>query len=105
MKLIVHDREGQRVELEDVKAPTLMLAIRDAGMNLTAQCGGCASCATCHVYVDEAWRPRLEPIADVEDAMLELVEERKESSRLSCQVALTEELDGLTVTIAPNAEF
>ncbi|QQO35552.1 2Fe-2S iron-sulfur cluster binding domain-containing protein [Bradyrhizobium diazoefficiens] len=105
MKVLVSDQRGKLVKLNDVVAKTLMQAMRDAGLNLTAQCGGCASCGTCHVYVDDTWRAKLKPIGEIEDAMLDVVEERKESSRLSCQIELTEDLDGLTVTLAPGAAF
>src|SRR2546425_537430 len=105
MKLLITDHHGKQLELEDVSAPTLMVAIRDSGLDLTAQCGGCASCGTCHVYVDEAWQGKLKPPADFEDAMLDVVEERHDNSRLSCQIELTEELDGLTVTLAPGSAF
>ncbi|MCW1750207.1 2Fe-2S iron-sulfur cluster-binding protein [Rhizobium aouanii] len=82
-----------------------MRAIRDAGLDLTAQCGGCASCGTCHVYVHDAWQTKLKPADDTEDAMLDVVEERRANSRLSCQIELSEELDGLTVTLAPGSAF
>ncbi|OKO68022.1 2Fe-2S iron-sulfur cluster-binding protein [Bradyrhizobium sp. NAS96.2] len=105
MKVLIYDHEGQLVKLHNVSAQTLMLAIRDAGLNLTAQCGGCASCGTCHVYVDDAWWAKIKPASDLEDAMLDVVEERRESSRLSCQIELTEDLDGLTVQLAPGSAF
>ena len=105
MKLRIHDHEGALVELTDVAAPTLMHAIRDSGLNLTAQCGGSASCGTCHVYVDDVWTARITPAGGIEDSMLDVVEERRDCSRLSCQIALTKDLDGLTVTLAPGSEF
>lgn len=105
MKVLVYNHEHKLVELDDVSAKTLMLAIRNSNLDLTAQCGGCASCGTCHVYVDEAWQVKLKPPGDTEDAMLDLVEQRRENSRLSCQIDLTEDLDGLTVTLAPGSAF
>ncbi|WP_426441278.1 2Fe-2S iron-sulfur cluster-binding protein [Bradyrhizobium genosp. P] len=105
MRLIVHNQQGGTVELKDVSSPTLMVAIRDAGLDLTAQCGGCASCGTCHVYVDYSWAAKLKPRSETEDAMLDVVEGRRESSRLSCQIELTEDLDGLAVTLAPGSGF
>lgn len=105
MKVRIYDHEGKLNELENVSAPTLMLAIRDAALDLTAQCGGCASCGTCHVYVDDDWQTKLEPADENEDAMLDVVEERRGNSRLSCQIALTNKLDGLTVTLAPGSAF
>ncbi|OBQ86478.1 2Fe-2S iron-sulfur cluster-binding protein [Mesorhizobium sp. WSM3873] len=105
MKIVVYDQGGTRVEIGDVAGKTLMSVIRDAGLNITAQCGGCAACATCHVYVDDEWTSKLKPVSDVEDAMLDIAEERQENSRLSCQVKLTEDLDGLTVRLAPGSGF
>ncbi|MCK1597564.1 2Fe-2S iron-sulfur cluster-binding protein [Bradyrhizobium sp. 164] len=105
MKVLVFDRRGRLVELDNVSAPTLMRAVRDAGLDITAQCSGCASCATCHVYVDDAWQAKLKPVGEIEDAMLDVVEGRQEGSRLSCQIELTENLDGLTVTLAPGSGF
>ncbi|MGX9148284.1 2Fe-2S iron-sulfur cluster-binding protein [Mesorhizobium sp. 128a] len=105
MRIVVYDQGGARIEIGDVAGQTLMSAIRDKGLNITAQCGGCAACATCHVYVDDGWVSKLKPVSDVEDAMLDIAEERQANSRLSCQVKLTEDLDGLTVTLAPGSGF
>ncbi|MET4359390.1 2Fe-2S ferredoxin [Bradyrhizobium sp. RT9b] len=105
MKLTIIDRAGQAIKLENVSAPTLMHAIRDAGLDLTAQCGGCASCATCHVYVDEAWQTKLKPRDENEDVMLDVAPERCHGSRLACQIPLSADLDGLTVTLAPGSSF
>lgn len=105
MYLQIFDQSGNLAKLEDVPATTLMMAIRNAGLNLTGQCGGCMSCGTCHVYVEDAWMGALKPADESEDAMLDVVEDRRENSRLSCQIELTEDLDGLTVTIAPGAAF
>ncbi|QIG80770.1 2Fe-2S iron-sulfur cluster-binding protein [Stakelama tenebrarum] len=69
---------------------------------ILADCGGCCSCATCHVYVDEEWREKVGTPDDIETDMLDMAEEPKENSRLSCQIQLTEELDGLTVHVAPT---
>lgn len=105
MKIFVEDQTGELVNVIDPIAPTLMQAIRDAGLNIAAQCGGSASCGTCHVYVNESWVSKLNPVDDTEDAMLDLAETRQENSRLSCQVELSEDLDGLTVTLAPGTDF
>ncbi|MBC8641647.1 (2Fe-2S)-binding protein [Caballeronia sp. EK] len=105
MRIVVYDQSGTKVEIGNVSDKTLMSAIRSAGLNITAQCGGCASCATCHVYVEDDWNRKLEPVSDIEDAMLDVAEERRENSRLSCQVKLSDELDGLTVRLAPGSGF
>lgn len=80
---------------------SLMKAAVDAGVDgIAADCGGALTCATCHVYVDEAWLDRLPPPSADEDTMLDYTaEERRPNSRLSCQIALTPALDGLCVTL------
>lgn len=105
MNMNVYDQNGQLVVLSDSHSKTLMQAIRHAGLNIAAQCGGSASCATCHVYVDPAWVDKLPPADDTELAMLDFAEQRQENSRLSCQIELTVELEGLTVTLAPGTDF
>jgi 2Fe-2S ferredoxin len=67
---------------------------------IVAECGGACSCATCHVYVDAAWLDKLRKPDAQEDGMLDCVLERRANSRLSCQIVLTEELDGLVVRVA-----
>ena len=101
-KLIVTNRDGETSEVDADNGLTVMEAIRDNGFDeLLALCGGCCSCATCHVYVDEA--PGAVPaMSEDEDDLLESSDHRKENSRLSCQIPLTAELDGLKVTIAPE---
>lgn len=100
--LHVVNRDG--VELE-VSAPTsgvLMEPLRDMDDGVTAICGGMCSCATCHVYVDEAWQAKLPaPMSDETDMLKDLVSYRP-NSRLSCQVQLGAAVDGLRVTIAPE---
>ena len=65
---------------------------------IDADCGGACACATCHVYVDEAWLDKLPPIAEKEKNMLKFVMNQQPNSRLSCQITVTAELDGLVVT-------
>ncbi len=82
---------------------TLMQVLYDADVGVEAVCGGCASCATCHVFVDPAWGGRLPPRDEVEDLLLEYQEHfDPERSRLSCQLRLSEALDGIAVEIAPE---
>lgn len=77
---------------------TLMEAAVQAGIDeIEAQCGGGLSCATCHVYIPEAWRSRTGEPSEMEAELLEGADHRTAASRLSCQIALTEELDGLVV--------
>ena len=79
-----------------------MEIIRNASLDIEAQCGGCCSCATCHVYIDpDYWSRTGERTPDEED-MLDLVDGVKETSRLSCQILYSEAMDGLKVIIAPE---
>ncbi len=102
-KLTIVNRAGAESEITAKTGVSLMEAIRDAGFDeMMALCGGCCSCATCHVYVDPAFVGSLPPASPDEDALLESTSHRTATSRLSCQVPLTEVLDGLRVTIAPE---
>ena len=100
-KLIVTTREGETSEIVVEDGLTVMEAIRDNGFDeLLALCGGCCSCATCHVHVDPAFADKLPKMSEDEDDLLESSDHRNETSRLSCQISFTDELDGLKVTIA-----
>jgi ferredoxin len=80
-----------------------MEAIRDAGIDdMLALCGGCCSCATCHVYVDGPFADKLTPVNEPEDELLSASEHRTPGSRLSCQMTVMPEMDGLAVTLAPQ---
>jgi 2Fe-2S ferredoxin len=86
----------------DVDVSVMEAAVRNGLTGIVAECGGSLACATCHVYVDEAWLPitgrAQDREDDLEDQMLEGTSaDRRESSRLSCQLVLSQELDGLTV--------
>jgi 2Fe-2S ferredoxin len=87
----------------DINAPlglTLMEAARQNGVQgVVALCGGACMCATCHVYVDPKWLARLEPREEMEEGMLETAWEPRANSRLSCQIQITADLDGLQVTV------
>jgi ferredoxin, 2Fe-2S len=103
VRVTVSTRDGEERTLEGQPNRTLMETIREHGMDeLLAICGGCCSCATCHVYVDEAWAQRLPPMSLDEDGMLEGNSYRKPTSRLSCQIRISEALEGLRVEIAPE---
>ena len=102
-KLIVTDREGREHEIDAEAGLSVMEIIRDAGIDeLLALCGGCCSCATCHVYVDDSLATLLPPIADPENDLLDSSDHRKATSRLSCQLTFAPELDNLRVQIAPE---
>ena len=100
-KLIVVTREGEEREINGEAGLSVMEVIRDAGIDeLLALCGGCCSCATCHVHVDPAFAERLPAMSPDEDDLLDSSDERNATSRLSCQLPFTYALDGLKVTIA-----
>ena len=102
-KLFVTTRAGDTSEVDVGEGLTVMEAIRDNGFDeLLALCGGCCSCATCHVLVDPEFADRLPPMSADEDDLLESSDHRGATSRLSCQLAFTAGLDGLKVTIAPE---
>ncbi|WP_223258555.1 2Fe-2S iron-sulfur cluster-binding protein [Trinickia symbiotica] len=96
-------RQGCAISVESPGGVSLMEAIRASGADeILALCGGCLSCATCHVYIDPAFQNRLPPISDDESALLDTSTHRNEHSRLSCQIVLTSDLDGLGATVAPE---
>jgi len=102
-KLVVVTREGEESVFEAEEGLSVMEVIRDNGVDeLLALCGGCCSCATCHVYVDPAFAAILPDMSDDENDLLDSSDHRNDTSRLSCQLVMREELDGLTVTIAPE---
>mgnify|MGYP003582316808 CR=1 FL=1 len=102
-KLTVVTREGQETTVEAENGLSVMEVIRDAGFDeLLALCGGCCSCATCHVYVDDELAGTLAPMGEDENDLLDSSDHRNESSRLSCQLKISDALDGLRVTIAPE---
>ena len=100
-RLIVTTREGETREVEAAAGLTVMEAIRDNGFDeLLALCGGCCSCATCHVHVDPEFADLLPAMTGDEDDLLDSSDDRDDTSRLSCQIPFTEALDGLRVRIA-----
>ena len=102
-KLTVVNRAGEESTIEVADGLTVMEAIRDNGFDeLLALCGGCCSCATCHVLVDPAFSDKLPTMSEDENDLLDSSDHRGATSRLSCQIAFTSDLDGLKVTIAPE---
>lgn len=100
LKIRVTLLNGELQEVEARPGQSAMEAIRAAGINdIEALCGGCCSCATCHVHVGEAFISQLPPITDDENDLLDGSNNRIARSRLSCQITMTEELDGLDVLI------
>ena len=98
-KVIFHDHLGNTKEVE-AKAGTSIMEAAIANMvpGIDADCGGACACATCHIYVADDWADKLKPKDDMEDSMLDFADEVQENSRLSCQILLSDELDGIEVT-------
>jgi ferredoxin, 2Fe-2S len=100
-KMIVVSRDGSEREVEGQAGLSVMEIIRDAGFDeLLALCGGCCSCATCHIHIDPAFADKVAPMGEDENDLLDSSSHRDATSRLSCQVPFSAELDGLKVTIA-----
>lgn len=100
-EIFVTTRDGATAPLTAKTGISLMEALRDGGFDeLLALCGGCCSCATCHVHVDPAFAALLPPMGSDENELLDSSSFRNETSRLSCQINVTDALDGLKVTIA-----
>lgn len=101
ISVTLRDRSEQSVEVTE--GISVMEAIRDAGIHeLLALCGGCCSCATCHVLVDENLMSPLERLSEDEDDLLDSSDHRTANSRLSCQIQYSEALDALRIAIAPK---
>jgi len=99
----VTDRDGILHEVEGQLGVKLMETLREYEYGVTAICGGLCSCATCHIFIDPEWMPRLPaPQGDEKELLVELQNYDPERSRLSCQVDFTEALDGLPLTMAPD---
>ncbi len=99
-KIVFTEPGGGRREINAPLGLTLMEAARQNGVQgVVALCGGACMCATCHVYVDPEWLARLEPREEMEEGMLETAWEPRANSRLSCQIQITADLDGLKVTV------
>ena len=102
-KLTIVARDGTERTIDGKAGWSVMENIRGAGFDeLLALCGGCCSCATCHVHVDEEWLAALPPMQGDEDDLLDSSSHRRPNSRLSCQIEYGESLDGLRVQIAPE---
>lgn len=96
-------RDGEVRTIPAVEGDSLMQTIRASGIEeLAAICGGCCSCGTCHVYVEDSHDAELPPISDDEDAILDYSDFREPNSRLSCQLRFVPSLVGIELTIAPE---
>lgn len=105
-KVTFKSHDGDVREVDVAAGRSLMLAATMNGVpGVDADCGGTLSCATCHVYVDQAWVDLLPPVDEMENDLLENVAaERRDTSRLSCQIVVSDALDGIIVEI-PERQF
>jgi len=95
--------DGRAAEIDAKSGHSLMeVAVDNNIAGMVAECGGACACATCHAYIDDGWLGKMPAMDDMEDAMLDSAMDRRANSRLSCQIEVSDELDGLVVTIADN---
>jgi 2Fe-2S ferredoxin len=99
-KIIFIGRDGTRYDLDAENGATVMeTAIKSGVPGIEAECGGACACATCHVYVDNAWAEKSGAPEPMEEDMLDFAYDVRPTSRLSCQIRVSDDLDGLTVTV------
>ena len=102
-EIVITTRDGEEKSIAYTSGVSLMQAICEGGVDeLLALCGGVCSCATCHVHIDSQFSKQLEPVSEDEDGLLSGSEHRRDNSRLSCQVMMTDEFDGMKLAIAPE---
>lgn len=102
-KITYVDVDGTRYDCEVASGLSLMEgAINNGVPGILAICGGSCACSTCHAYIDEAWAERVGGPNDIEDATLDLANDRRPTSRLTCQVQVDDALNGLVVHVAKN---
>ncbi|MBV0911051.1 2Fe-2S iron-sulfur cluster-binding protein [Anianabacter salinae] len=102
-KINAVDRDGSEKVIDAQNGLSLMLNLRDkGGLDIASICGGMCSCATCHVYVDKDWLDKTGEQSRDEYELVEFSEHYRETSRLSCQIEMSDELDGIKVTLAPE---
>jgi 2Fe-2S ferredoxin len=102
IRLYVTDREGKEHPVDAREQDTLMEALRELDYGVSAICGGMCSCATCHVYIAPEWAGKLPDVQGDERELAAELADRRETSRLSCQIPLSPALDGLRLTLAPE---
>ena len=98
-KMIFIEKDGNKLEVEAPLGLSLMEISHKHGIDIEGACGGCLACATCHVSVDPKWFKQLEEVDEDEEDMLDMAFDLTKTSRLCCQVIMSEELDGITVAL------
>lgn len=102
-KVIYITTDEARHEVEVEAGYSIMEgAINNNIEGIVAECGGACACATCHSYIDPAWTDRIPSMDDMEDSMLDAAFERKDNSRLTCQIEMSDALDGIVIRVADN---
>lgn len=105
LHIFVYTLDGDVHKIPALSGWRVMEIIRDAGLPIKAECGGAMACATCHVYVDPAWIDKIPaPRDDERDMITDFARDPHDNSRLSCQILMTDELNGLVVRLAPNPD-
>jgi 2Fe-2S ferredoxin len=102
--IIVVDHQGVEHELDALEGWRVMEIIRDWGLDVKAECGGAGACGTCHVYVDQRWSERLPSPSEEEMAQLDEAPLVEANSRLSCQILMRRDFDGLRLRLAPGSQ-
>ncbi|MGH1351973.1 MAG: 2Fe-2S iron-sulfur cluster-binding protein [Methyloligellaceae bacterium] len=104
-KITFVEQNGTKHEVEAQDGMTVMEAATKNNIpGIEADCGGACSCATCHVYVEPEWFAKLDKVDEMEEDMLDFAQAVQETSRLSCQIEITDELDGMVVTV-PESQY
>ncbi len=104
-KIIFVQPDGTRQEIEAKTNQSVMeVAVQNQVPGIVAECTGACSCATCHVYVDPAWKEKTGKASEMEEDMLDFAVDPRDNSRLSCQIQITDEMDGLVINI-PESQY
>ena len=100
MEIVATDRKGSSQRIAAKLGQSVMVILKEAGLDVAAICGGNCICATCHIYVDQAWLEKLNPADEPEVELLGQLQHTRPDSRLACQIPFTATLDGLAITLA-----
>ncbi len=104
VKVVFIERDGNRKVCEAASGMTMLELAHEHDVDIEGVCGGSLACATCHLHIGEGWLEKLDVASEDELDMMELAHDRRENSRLGCQIVVTEALEGLTVSL-PKKEF
>ena len=103
VNFILADGSRHAIDAEDGEV-VMRVAVRNGFSGILAECGGACSCATCHVHIDSSWYEKLPPKGELETEMLDFAEGVDDTSRLSCQIKITPQLDGIIVHV-PESQY